>query len=78
MAKFSANLSFLFTEKPFLERYKLAKDLGFKAVESGFPYGISKEEVLTAKETAGISQVLINTYTGEEQLFTLNTQYNLI
>lgn len=64
MTKFSANLSFLFTEKPFLERYKLAKDAGFKAVETGFPYGISKEDVTAAKEKADIKQVLINIYTG--------------
>lgn len=64
MAKFCANLSFLFTEKPFLERYRLAKDIGFKAVESGFPYGLSKDEVVKAKEEADVSQILINIYTG--------------
>lgn len=64
MTKFCANLSFMFTEKPFLERFKLAKDAGFSCIESGFPYGLSKEEVVKAKEAAGITQVLINVYTG--------------
>jgi len=65
MPKFCANLSFMFTEKPFQERYKLAKDAGFKAVESGFPFGLTKEQVIEAKNSANIEQVLINIYTGD-------------
>lgn len=64
MPKFSANISFMFTEKPFEERYKLAKECGFKAVESGFPFQIEKERILEAKTSANIKQVLINTFTG--------------
>ncbi|VEN55365.1 unnamed protein product [Callosobruchus maculatus] len=55
----------MFTEKPFLERYNLAKSVGFKAVESGFPYGIQKEQVVDAKNAAGVDQILINVYTGD-------------
>lgn len=65
MAKFCANLSFLFTEKPFLERYELAKKSGFKTVETGFPFGISKDQVVQAKNNAGINQILLNIYTGD-------------
>ncbi|KAF2878976.1 hypothetical protein ILUMI_27186 [Ignelater luminosus] len=65
MPKFCANLSFMFTEQPFQERYKLAKDAGFKAVESGFPFGLTKEEIVNAKTSANIQQVLINIYTGD-------------
>lgn len=65
MAKFCANISFMFTEKPFLERYSAAKKAGFKAVESGFPFGYSVEEVLKAKQSADIDQVLINVFTGD-------------
>lgn len=65
MAKFCANLSFMFTELPFLSRYKAAKDAGFQCVESGFPYGISVEQVVAAKNSADISQVLVNTFTGK-------------
>lgn len=64
MARFCANLAFLFTEKPLLERYNLAKNAGFKAVETGFPLGLTKEEVTAAKTASGLKQVLINTYTG--------------
>lgn len=63
--KFCANLSFMFTEaSSILERYALAKDAGFKAVETGFPFGCSLEQVKEAKEKAGIEQVLINLKTG--------------
>lgn len=67
MAKFCANLAFLFTEKPLLERYKLAKDAGFRAVETGFPFGFTKTEVVEVKNASGLQQVLINIYTGEEE-----------
>lgn len=65
MAKFCANISFMFTELPFLERYSAAKKAGFKAVESGFPFGFSVDEVLKAKQAADIDQVLINIFTGD-------------
>lgn len=63
--KFCANLSFMFPEgATILERYALAKEAGFKAVESGFPFGHTLEQVRQAKESAGIEQVLINLKTG--------------
>ncbi|CAG9855206.1 unnamed protein product [Phyllotreta striolata] len=65
MTKFCANLAFLFPERNLLERYQLAKDAGFKAVETGFPFGFEKDEVVKAKNAAGIQQILINIYTGD-------------
>lgn len=38
MPRFAANLSTLFTEHPFLERFSRARDAGFSAVEFQFPY----------------------------------------
>ena len=38
MPKFAANLSFLFTEVPFPERFQRAAAAGFKGVEYLFPY----------------------------------------
>ncbi|KOB71362.1 Hydroxypyruvate isomerase [Operophtera brumata] len=59
--KFCANISFMFAEaSSLLERYALAKAAGFKAIESGFPFGFTLEQVKHAKESAGIQQVLIN------------------
>ncbi|CAH4027638.1 putative hydroxypyruvate isomerase [Pieris brassicae] len=64
--KFCANLSFMFTEgATIIERYGLAKEAGFKAVETGFPLGFTVEEVKRAQENANIEQVLINIKTGD-------------
>ncbi|XP_072933379.1 putative hydroxypyruvate isomerase isoform X2 [Epargyreus clarus] len=64
--KFCANLAFMFTEgSSILERYALAKSAGFKAVETGFPFGHTLEQVKEAKEKAGVDQVLINLKTGD-------------
>lgn len=38
MPKFAANLTMLFTERPFLERFAAARAAGFDAVEFLFPY----------------------------------------
>lgn len=38
MLKFAANLTWLFTEVPFLQRFALAAKAGFPAVECLFPY----------------------------------------
>lgn len=65
-AKFTSNLSFMFTECPnIVGRYKLAKDAGFRAVESGFPFGFSIKEVVEAKTKADVDQILINVFTGD-------------
>ena len=37
MPKFAANLTMLFTEVPFIERFREASEAGFKAVEFLFP-----------------------------------------
>ncbi|XP_076163416.1 hydroxypyruvate isomerase-like protein Gip [Ptiloglossa arizonensis] len=64
--KFASNLSFMFMEAPsMIQRYKLAKEAGFKAVESGFPFGLSIEDVSEAKKNADIEQILINVFTGD-------------
>nr|CAD7446158.1 unnamed protein product [Timema bartmani] len=60
-----ANLSFMFQETPsLLERYHLAKECGFKAVECAFPYQHKIEEVVEAKKSANVEQVLINVFPG--------------
>ncbi|XP_077293909.1 hydroxypyruvate isomerase-like protein Gip [Arctopsyche grandis] len=63
--KFCANLSFMFTEMPFTERYSLAKDAGFKTVETGFPFGCTIEQVTEAKQQSNVEQILVNLYTGD-------------
>lgn len=59
--KFCANLSFMFQEVPsLLERYCVAKECGFKAVECAFPYSFPLEEVVKAKTKANVQQILVN------------------
>ncbi|XP_049783206.1 putative hydroxypyruvate isomerase [Schistocerca cancellata] len=62
-----ANLSFMFQETTSLiERYALAKEAGFRAVECAFPYEYPLEEVISAKESAGVDQILINVFPGDQ------------
>ncbi len=45
MPKFCANLSTLFTEYDFLDRFEIASDAGFEAVECQFPYAESAQDI---------------------------------
>lgn len=64
--KFCANLSFMFQEtSSLLERYQLAKDVGFRAVECAFPYEHSVEEVVAAQKESNVEQILINAFVGK-------------
>lgn len=60
MPKFAANLSFLYTERPFLERFAAAAASGFEAVEFHFPYAYEPEAVSRAARAAGLQVVLFN------------------
>ena len=50
MPKFAANLSMLFTELPFMERFAAAKAAGFEAVEYLFPYAFDKSELVKRRQ----------------------------
>lgn len=65
MPKFAANLSMMFTEHPFLDRFRAAAAAGFTAVEYLFPYDYSKAEVAEQLEKHGLEQVLFNAYAGD-------------
>lgn len=60
MPRFSANVSMLFTEQPFLDRFDLAARVGFEAVEFLFPYDHPAEEVAKALKDSGLKLVLHN------------------
>lgn len=60
MPKFAANLSMLFTELPFLDRFAAASKSGFRGVEFQFPYAMDKEELADRLAAAGLNQVLFN------------------
>src|SRR5690348_5562763 len=65
MLLFSANLSMLFTEVEFLERFGLASKSGFRAVECQFPYPYRIEALAEALHRHGLVQVLINLPAGD-------------
>ena len=60
MPKFAANLSMLFTELPFMERFDAARAAGFDAVEFLFPYVWSQDELSDALKRNRLQQVLHN------------------
>ena len=65
MPRFSANLSYLFTEHPFLERFAAAARAGFRAVEFTFAYDHAVEDVRRAAEQHRLEIVLINAPAGD-------------
>lgn len=60
MPRFSANVSKLFTEVPFLERFKQARACGFKGVECQFPYDHEPAAFADAVAMAEVKLVLFN------------------
>ncbi|MDP1613292.1 MAG: hydroxypyruvate isomerase [Sulfuritalea sp.] len=60
MPRFAANLSFLFTERPFFERFAAARDAGFAAVEFHFPYEFDRAALAEVVLTSGLDVVLFN------------------
>jgi hydroxypyruvate isomerase len=60
MPRFAANLSLLFTEVPFLDRFEAAAKVGFKGVEFLFPYGFDASEIRARVEGNGLQVVLFN------------------
>ena len=65
MPKFAANLSFLFNEVPFMERFAAAASAGFRGVEYLFPYGEDKDAIADALRTNGLQNVLFNLPPGD-------------
>lgn len=60
MPKFAANLSMLFNEVPFLERFAQASQAGFKGVEYLFPYDFEAHELAALLKQHDLEQVLFN------------------
>jgi hydroxypyruvate isomerase len=60
MPRFAANLSMLYNELPFLDRFAAAADDGFKYVEFLFPYAWPAEELAALLKRHDLKQVLFN------------------
>lgn len=65
MPRFAANLSMLYTEVPFLERFQCAARDGFKGVEFLFPYEFEAEQIAQCLRLHGLTQVLFNLPPGD-------------
>lgn len=65
--RFSANISMLFTDLPFLERIDRARAAGFDAVECHFPYAFEIAAIKAKLEANGLVMNAINTAPGDVQ-----------
>ena len=65
MPRFAANLTMLFNEVPFLDRFEKAAKSGFKAVEFLFPYAYPAEELKARLTNNGLTLVLHNLPAGD-------------
>jgi len=65
MPRFAANLTTLFTELPFLDRFAAAAAAGFEAVECLWPYEWPAGEIAARLQAHGLRQVLFNLSPGD-------------
>ncbi len=65
MPNFAANLSWLFTELDFLDRFKAAKEAGFNAVECLSPYEHHRFDIAAKLKEHDLQQVLFNMALGD-------------
>ncbi len=65
MPQFAANLSMLYPELDFLDRFEAAAQDGFKAVEYLFPYAYDKQAIAARLKAHGLQQVLFNAPPGD-------------
>jgi 2-dehydrotetronate isomerase len=65
MIRLAANLSMLFQEHDFLDRFAAAAEAGFRGVEYLFPYAYRREDLVRCLSEAGLEQVLFNLPPGD-------------
>lgn len=65
MPRLAANLSMMFNEVPFLDRFAAAASQGFKGVEFLFPYDFPAAEIRKRLDDNGLAQVLFNMPPGD-------------
>ncbi|MEP6589062.1 MAG: 2-oxo-tetronate isomerase [Polaromonas sp.] len=65
MPQFAANLSMLYPELEFLDRFEAAARDGFKAIEYFFPYAFEAREIAARLKAHGLQQVLFNAPPGD-------------
>ena len=65
MPRFAANLSMMYVEHDFLDRFAAAAADGFEAVEFLFPYDFEPAEIASRLADNGLQQVLFNAPPGD-------------
>lgn len=65
MPRLAANLSMMFNEVPFLDRFAAARAAGFQAVEFLFPYDFAAAELRKRLDDNGLTQALFNMPPGD-------------
>lgn len=65
MPRFAANLTMMFPEVPFLDRFEAAAEAGFKAVECIFLYDHASETIAEHLRRHGLEMVLMNSPHGD-------------
>lgn len=65
MPKFAANLTMMFNEVPFVDRFSAAAQAGFRGVEYLFPYDFDKDELAGLLKKHNLTQVLHNLPAGD-------------
>ncbi len=63
--RFSANLGFLWTDRPLPDAIRAAKAAGFDAVECHWPYGFAAEDLKAALNETGLTMLGLNTRRGD-------------
>ncbi len=67
MPRFAANLSFLFTELPFLDRFEAAARAGFRGVEFHYPFSFDPADIRARLDMHGLEPVLMNIRAGKPE-----------
>lgn len=65
MPRLAANLSMMYAEHPFLDRFKAAADDGFAGVEFLFPYEFAAADLKARLADHGLTQALFNAPPGD-------------
>ena len=65
MIRFAANLSMMYTEYPFLERFAPAAEDGFRGIEYLFPYDHAAADLRSRLDETGLTQALFNAPPGD-------------
>ena len=76
MPRFAANLSMMYVELPFLDRFEAAAKDGFKAVEYLFPYAFEAKEMAARLKNNGLQQVLFNLPPGGVDAVSIDAAWN--